>query len=178
MKFGAGLIAGIALVGMALVGASVSSRVSRSNLAGLERLADSKVVAIDANNPGEALGPTRGVYLEKFGAVFTTEVDLIPFAAPNPFRPAYKDSEISKLRTQKQNRIDILKQRMVETMVLMAKSLEGVPADENIALAVTIPYWPWEKSAGMPQQILIQAPKSALLTGGNGLSSALKVQEF
>ena len=30
----------------------------------------------------------------------------------------------------------------------MAQQLEGVPANEQIALAVTIPYWPWEEVDG------------------------------
>ena len=39
----------------------------------------------------------------------------------------------------------MLKKRMRESLVIMAQRLEGVPADEQIALAVTIPYWPWEE---------------------------------
>ena len=63
----------------------------------------------------------------------------------------------NKLRHQKQTRIEVLQKRMVESMVVIAQNLEGVPANERIALAVTIPYYPWEKSTGMPRQILIQA---------------------
>ena len=44
-------------------------------------------------------------------------------------------------------------------------------------LAVTIPYYVWEKSAGMPRQIMIQAPKSALLNPTK-LEATLKIQEF
>jgi len=165
------------LVGIALVTASVSPRVTRNNLVSLEKLTDGKVVELDPNTPGYALGKTRGVYLEGYGAVFTVEVDPIPYAALNPFRSAYTDADIGKLRVQKQTRIEVLKKRMVETMVVMAQSLEGVPPNEQIALAVTIPYWPWEKSTGLPRQVLIQAPKSALLSPAR-LNESLKVQEF
>ena len=173
MRLAAGL-----LIGIALVAASISPRVTRDNLVGLERLTDGKVVELDSSTPGEALGKTRGVYLAGYGAVFTTEVDLIPYAATNPFRPAYKDAEVAKIQSQKQARIELLKKRMAESLVLMAQGLEGIPATEQIALAVTIPYWPWERSNGMPRQILIQAPKAALVSGGANLASALKVQEF
>lgn len=164
-------------IGIALVAASVAPRVTRNNLAALERYSDGRLVQLEGSNPGEALGKTRGVYLEGYGAVFSAEVDLIPFAAVNPFRPAYTDAEVGKLRTQKQARIDLLKKRMVESMVVMAQQLEAVRPSEQIALAVTIPYWPWEKANGMPRQILIQAPKSALV-GGSNLEASLKVQEF
>jgi hypothetical protein len=172
VKLAAGLLLGIALV------ASISPRVTRNNLIGLERLTDGKLIELDSSTPGEALGKTRGVYLAGYGAVFTTEVELMPYAAINPFRPSYKEAEILKIRAQKQARIELLKKRMAESLVLMAQGLEGVPAGEQIALAVTIPYWPWEKSNGMPQQILIQAPKSALTGGGANLAASLKVQEF
>lgn len=172
MKIAAGLLAGIVLVA-----ASVSPRVTRSNLVTLEKLTDSKVAQLETTNPPDVLGYTRGVYLEGFGAVFSTEVDLSPYAAPNPFRPAHSKADIEKLRIQKQSRIETLKKRMTESLIVMARSLEGVPATEQIAFAVTIPYGAWENSAGMPRQILIQAPKSALLNP-TGLEGVLKVQEF
>jgi hypothetical protein len=136
------------------------------------------VIQLDASNPGEVLAHTQGVYLDGYGMVFTTEVDLNPYAAPNPFRPKYSEADLNKLRDQKMNRIGMLKKKMVESLVAMAQNLETVPANEQVALAVTIPYYVWEKSTGMPTQILIQAPKSALRTGGATLESALKVQEF
>jgi hypothetical protein len=177
MKPAAGLLLGIVLVA-SIIAATIAPRVSRNSMVSLEKLADSKVVQLDANTPGEALGPTRGVYLEGYGAVFTAEVDPNPFAAPNPFsRPRYSDTELDKLRTQKIARIETLKKRMAESLVIMARGLEGVPPNENVALAVTIPYYVWEKSNGMPRQIVLQAPKSALLSS-TGLEKSLKVQEF
>ena len=172
MKIAAGLLAGILLVA-----ASVAPRVSRNNLIALEKLTDSKVVQLDPQTPADVLGFTRGVYLEGYGAVFTAEVDLNPYAAPNPFRPRYTKADIAKLRAQKIARIDTLKKRMVEVLVAMAQNLEAVPAGEQVALAVTIPYFAWEDSTDMPQQILVQAQKSALRDPAK-LTAALKVQEF
>ncbi|HYP06708.1 MAG TPA: hypothetical protein VER03_10805 [Bryobacteraceae bacterium] len=170
------VLAGL-LVGLALIGASVSPRVTRNNLVSLEKLTDTKVTQLDNNSPAEVLGHTRGVYLEGYGVVFTAEVDPNPYAAPNPFRPQYTKADLDKLRLQKKARIDVLKKKMVESLVVMARGLEGVPANEQVVLAVTIPYWVWENSTGMPKQIMIQAPKSALLSS-TGLEAALKVQEF
>jgi hypothetical protein len=173
VKFAAGLLLGIALV----TTAAVSPRVSRSNLVSLEKMTDGKIIILEPSNPARLLGATRGVYLDGYGAVFTTEVDLIAHAALNPFRPEYADADVTRLRAQKKARILMLKQRMQESLVIMAQQLEGVPKNEQIALAVTIPYWPWEKSAGMPSQILMQASKSALLDAAS-LNTTLRVQEF
>ena len=173
MKIAAAVLLAITLV----AGATVYPRVTRNNLLSLEKLADRKIVPAEPGSPGQILGATRGVYLEGYGAVFTTEVDLIAFAATNPFRAPYTDADIAKLRVEKQARIASLKKRMMESLVIMAKGLEGVAANEQVALAVTIPYWPWEKSAGMPRQILIHAPKSALVSGAD-LNESIRVQEF
>jgi hypothetical protein len=172
MKVAAGLLAGILLIA-----ASVSPRVTRNTLVTMEKLADSKVGQLDPNSPAEVLGLTRGVYLDGYGAVFTAEVDPNPYAAPNPFRPSYKEPELDKIRLQKLARIEVLKKKMVESLVVIAKGLEGVQSGEQVVLAVTIPYYPWEKSAGMPRQIMIQAPKSALLNPTK-LEATLKIQEF
>jgi hypothetical protein len=56
-----------------------------------------------------------------------------------------------------------------------------MPAKENLAIAVTIPYFRWEDTAGMPRQILVSAPRQALLDAKAGKDQALaavKVQEF
>lgn len=173
MKFAAGFLVGLMLVGAA----SISPRVSRNNLAGLEKATDDKLRALEVQEPGTLLGATRGVYLAGYGAVFTTELDLLAFAAPNPFRPQYTKADIAKLKARKQGRIIMMKQRMQESLVIMAQQLEGVATNEQIALAVTIPYWPWEESTGMPKQILMQATKSALLNPAT-LDTTLRVQEF
>ncbi len=86
------------------------------------------------------------------------------------------------MKGTKQLRIAVLRQRMRDAMIAAGASLDSIPVNEQIAYAVTIPYWKWEDSAGMPRQILMQAPRSALLQGSRGntlaVDAAMKVQEF
>jgi hypothetical protein len=170
------------LLAIAIFGASLQPRVSRASLRHMEQSVDAKVAAIDQVEPGFLLGPTRGVYLEGYGLVFTAEVDLLPAAAPNPFRPQYSKEDILRLKAKKQTRISLLKQKMRDTLVATAVPLDNVPPEERIALAVTIPYYPWEDGAGLPRQIVMHAPRSVLLRGAKGdslaVDSGLKVQEF
>ena len=172
-----------ALLGAAVFAAvSTPARVTRASMSTLERKLDRSVITLDPNQPGDILGTTRGVYLEGFGAVFSTEVELLPYAAPNPFKPDYTKAEIARLKSTKQVRLGTLRQRMREAMMNAASSLDSVPVNEQVAYAVTIPYWNWEDTGGMPRQILMQAPRAALLQGSRGnkqaLDSAIKVQEF
>jgi hypothetical protein len=169
-----------ALVTSALIFAS--SLPTRVSLTSTERAVDKRITAITPDESAYLLGPTRGVYLEGYGAVFTTELELVPNAAPNPFRPEYTKKEIARLKSTKQYRISILKKKMRDTLIAMAAPMEGVGTSESIVLAVTIPYFNWEDTAGMPRQIVMQAPKSALLKGAQGdtaaVEAALKVHEF
>jgi hypothetical protein len=116
------------------------------------------------------------------GVVFTVEVDLLPGAAPNPFRPAHTKQDILRLKGKKQLRIGMLKQQMRDTLVAAAVPLDSVPLDERIALAVTIPYFSWEDGTGLPRQILMSAPRGVLLKGTKNdtlaVENNLKVQEF
>jgi hypothetical protein len=167
------------LTGALIFASGVPTRVT---LTSTERTVDRKITMLEESESGYLLGPTRGVYLQGYGAVFTTELELVPNAAPNPFRPEYTKQDIARLRNTKQFRISILRKRMRDTLISLAGPMEGVANEEKIALAVTIPYFTWEDSGGMPRQIVMQAPKSVLLSGARGntaaVDQALKVQEF
>lgn len=170
------------LLAVAIFGAASPPRVTRASLRRLEQSVDARVINIDDEDPGYLLGPTRGVYLEGYGAVFTTEVELVPSAAPNPFRPEIKKADIQRLKAKKQLRLNVLRVRMRDLLIASATPLDSVPLDEQIALAVTIPYFPWEDTAGMPRQVLMHAPRRVLLQGTRGdtlaVDNAVKVQEF
>lgn len=168
------------LLTVAIFAANTQPRITRTHLSYMEKAADHKVIALDDEEPGFLLGPTRGVYLEDYGAVFSTEVDLVPAAAPNPFRPATPN--VQKLKAKKQNRLLILKQRMIEVLIASATPLDGVPLDKKVALAVTIAYYPWEDTNGLPRQIVLEAPRRLLVKGAAGdmeaVQKAVRIQEF
>ena len=178
MRFAAAL-----LLTVAIFASSVPPRVSRASLVHLEKTIDGKVAAIDRDERSLVLGLTRGVYLEGYGAVFTAEVELVPSATPNPFSGQTITKElITRLKAKKRLRIDMLKQTMRDTLISAAVPLDNVPVEEQVALAVTIAYFSWEDSAGLPRQILMHAPRSVLLKGAKGdtlaVDNGLKAQEF
>ena len=60
-----------------LAAASETPRVSRAMLVASEKSLDDRVSRLWDDNPFVLLGPTRGIYLEGYGAVFTAEVNLV-----------------------------------------------------------------------------------------------------
>jgi hypothetical protein len=70
-----------------------------------------------------------------------------------------------------------LKKAMREMLVTSAAALDTLPPSSQVVLAVTLFYYSWEQRAGLPSQIVMRAPRSALLRG-DALEASLRVEEF
>ena len=162
--------------------AAADPRVTRVSLAAMERSFDRRVESVDVADPFMLLGTTRGLYLNGYGAVFTAEVNLVASAAISPFRPEFTKQEIARLRQKKYDRVTVLKEHMRNALIGAASSLDGVPPNEQVVLGVTLFYFNWEDRTGLPSQVVMQAPKKALLEARKGnpapLQTALQVQEY
>lgn len=172
----------VLLLAAAALGAADKPRVTRASLAALEKGFDRRVRQYAINDPVDLIGFARGIYLEGYGAVLTAEVDLamVPIS---PFRPALSADQIGALRLKKVQRLAAVKQIMRETMVELATSLDAVPAGEQIVVAVSLSYQPWEQRDGLPGQIVMQARRQALLdfkVSGNepALLAAIRMGEL
>jgi len=156
-------------------------RVNRSMIVTMEKSLDSRVVQLWDDDPFVLLGPTRGVYLEGYGAVFTTEVNLATGPTMMMQLQLSKD-EIERHRQKKIKRVPELIAAMRQALVASAASLDPVPADEHIVVVAFLSRYPWEDVSGLPVQITMQAQKKKLLdaqrSGGAGLEAAIRVTEY
>lgn len=148
---------------LAFASAAQKPRLVRESLAALERILDSRIERHSIEDPFLLLGTTRGLYLEGYGAVLTVEVNLVSGPAITPFRPALSREEIARLHARKLQRLPMLRQIMREMLLDAAASLEAVPPEEQVVLAVSLFYYSWEDRAGLPSQILMQAQRQQLL---------------
>jgi hypothetical protein len=155
-------------------------RVSRTLLATAEKSFDGRVLQLW----GDALslvGPTRGVYLEGYGAVFTAEVNV---ATPSIslMNPTPTSKQIADLHKIKQERLPQLRAAMKSALMDMAASLDPVPASEQVVLALLLPRFPGENTAGLPLQLIMQGTKQKLLdakrAGGSAADQAIKITEY
>lgn len=155
--------------------------VSREAVQAMELSFDKRIQTLSADVPFELLGNTRGVYLEGYGAVFTSEVNLSQSTTLSPFQLTIPKEYVGKLRLRKLERVPVLKKSMQQEMVAMASSLDAVPPHERIVVGVTLYYHKWEDSSGLPSQILMQAERQKLLDvqlGRASADSAIRVQEL
>ena len=168
----------IVLVALAWSVTAAGPRVSRENIAALEKKFDQQIESFSIDDPFLLLGNTRGVYLDDYGAVFTAELNLVAAAVVTPFRPSFTNEQIEKIRQKKLQRIATLKSLILNMVMDSASTLKQVPPEEQIVVGVSLFYYSWENTDGLPSQILMQASRQSLLAAGSSMDSVIRVQEF
>jgi hypothetical protein len=136
-------------------------------LANLEHVFDSRLDAMDAKDPLDAWGwgGTRGLYIEGFGTVFTTELSLIVTPSITPFRPTISDELRLQVHQRKLAHLPQLEGLMKDLMKVSALTLVPLPDDQQVVYAVRVRYLPWEDTTGLPAQILMTADKKSAVLG-------------
>jgi len=152
-------------------------RVGRGALAAVEKSIDTRFARAYTPEAFELLGPTRGVYLESYGAVFSTELNLIVTPNVSPFRQSIGKAEIARIHERKVQRVAVLKEQMREILAGAAASLENLPPSEQVVVAVSLFHYSWEDYSGLPSQIVMQAERRKLLANATR-ETAIRTQEF
>ena len=136
-------------------------RITRDDLVGVEKNMDSAIRSWDVAEPYDLLGFTRGVYLPGYGVVFTTEVNLM-ITVITPFNLPPTGAKLQRLKEKKQKRLAFVRNWMRETLISAGSTLNQVPSGEKVVYAVTIFYQSFEDHSGMPNQLIVEAPRQAL----------------
>ncbi len=161
----------------AVVVAWAAPMLKRGSLASLENnFRDSLVTA-----QMEILAGPRGVYLEGYGAVFVTDINLVYTPSINPFRLKIEEPTITDIHVRKMARVPILRENMRRLLVQSGSALESVPLDEQVVLVVTFLNEQWEVTSGLPTQITMQARRSNLVQaklGKMNVENIIRVKEL
>ena len=158
--------------------------VSRPTMVAVEKSFDRSLRLLSPEDPFVLLSFTQGVYLENYGAVFVAEVNLFPGGGATPFRQVVPKETLERVRTSKIDRLPKLKKQMVDMLLASAAMLDTVPANEKIAVGVSLFHHPGELTNGLPAQILMEAQRGALVELQTGrrdratIDSVIRVQEF
>jgi len=131
----------------------------QATLSGLEKSLDYRLSSTGGAEPFVVLGNTRGLYISGFGAVFTTEVDLIAtpgFAFATSFPPEQK----ALIHKRKLANAPLL-QKIIRDMVMdVVKSSSLKLADsDQIVVAVRPSYHPWEDVTNLPALIVARSDR-------------------
>jgi len=100
-----------------------------------------------------------------------SELNLAAGTPISPFHPNITADEVKRIHDRKMERLPKLKEAMQQMLMDSAKSMDPVPADEQIVLAISFFYWNWENKDGLPAQIVMHAPKKLLLDARTSASA-------
>jgi len=166
------------LVSAAYAAAGEAPRVDRTQMEKVEKSLDATLLRFTPDNSHTLIGLTRGVYLEGVGAVLTAEVILINAPISPLMHPLPTKEEVAQMHKTKIARVPDLKKVLKDALVSAATSLETIPPDEQIVIAVIIPRFTFEESGGVPVQVTVQATKRKLLESkGAALDALIRVSE-
>ena len=160
------------------------SKVSRAAIQAIEANMDSHLTKLWPDDPMLVMGLTQGAYINGFGAVFMSEVNLAPGAGITPFHQTITKDELTRMHDKKLTRLPKLKEAMQDMLLNSASSLDTVPGSEQITLGITLFYWHGESTEGLPAQIVMHAPRRALVNVKTGmaerstLTAAVTVDQF
>ena len=141
-------------------------RIGRGTFSELERRFDGALSSIgNVNDPIDMLGATRGVYLDGYGAVLTSEISLVMAPSINPFNQTISKETMARVHQRKADRLPVLRQAMKDMMRVAATTLVQVPENQLIVLVVRLDYLNWEDTSNLPGQILMRADRKSALAG-------------
>lgn len=141
-------------------------RIARGTFTDLERRFDGALGNLGAtNDPIDMLGSTRGVYLDGYGVVFTTELSLVISPTLNPFRQTITKEVAAQVHQRKIDRLPALRKAMREMVRAAATTLIQIPDNQLVVVAVRLAYLNWEDTSGLPGQILMRADRRSALGG-------------
>jgi hypothetical protein len=140
-------------------------RVSLVALSQVSRGFDREFQNFAPADPIDVLGRTRGIYLDGYGVIFSTE--LSPIVTPNvsPFRPNISDQDRAAVRQRKLARLPAVEKLINSMLQSAARELATLPDDQQIVVAVKFLYLPYEDTNGLPGQLVVKATRRAIASG-------------
>jgi len=152
------------IAGATLCFAATEPKISRATLVAMEHTIQDKLAA-PSTDPYDLVGYARGTYLDGYGVLFTTELDLINAGVLNatPFKPKVSQQEIVMTHDRKVKKLAVLRDTMRMLMMNASSSLEGLPGNERVSMEAVLDNYSWEDTHGIPHRLFMSAEKQKLL---------------
>ena len=143
-----------------------AARIPLDAIRNLERTFNDRLSGLaGADQPAELMGDTRGVQLEDYGVVFTTEVSLVITPGLMPGRPKIPPEMAARVKVQRLERMPLLRATMKDMMRDMATALGQIPSNQQMVLVVRLYYGAWEDTTGMKTQVTMRADRASAAAG-------------
>lgn len=112
-----------------------------------------------SEDPLVLIGGTRAFYVDGFGVVMTTELNLVTGPSVNPFNPTLSPETKARYRQRKLERLPQMRDLMATTLQQAKAWFPTLKDDEKIALGVQLYRYSWEDPSGIPSQVMWQTTR-------------------
>jgi len=150
------------------VAISRAARIPAGTIKELEQDFNNRLVTmagINTNESVDLLGDTRGLQLEDYGVVFTSEVSLVVTPGLMPGRPKIPPEMAARVHKLRVERMPLLAATMKEMLRHMAAAFTQIPENQQLVLVVRLYYGAWEDTTGMPSQVMMKADRASAAAG-------------
>ena len=165
------------LVGLSLAVTLLSAAVVRREL--INSLEKGFATSLTASQM-RILGYPSGIYIDGYGVVFTSEVNLSYSPMVDPFQQVIPPEIKARTHATELQQLPILRNEMRQLLLRSSVTLDTLSPSEQIVVGVKISQQSWQDKSGFPQQIVMQGQKAKLMEaklGHGSIESAIRVQE-
>jgi hypothetical protein len=140
-------------------------RIELNGVAQVESGFEQRLKGLDPIDPFDRLGACSGVYVSGYGLVFTTAVSLVGAPVFGPFTGGFTKEKADAVHKRMLAHLPALRKAMSEMLTGAAKSLNSLPPNEKVVVAVRLFYMDWEDKNGLPNQIVMTADRASAVAG-------------
>jgi hypothetical protein len=144
---------------------STAQTIKYTSLEGLEQNFEDRLKKNPGKFPFEIISNANAIYVPGSGVTLTCRVNLVYATLESPFRPAPPTpEEFETLRLNKVAKVPILEKNMQDYLADAAVNpqLDAVRPNEQLAIGVTLFYFPKENTTDLPHRIFMSAEKQKL----------------
>lgn len=135
---------------------------SASEMEAVDKACDASIRGFSIDKPLDHLLPTHGVYIEGYGAVFVTDVNLVALPPLFGFGHVNK-TDLARIHESKVKRLPEVRKLMAQILLAASGTLAHLPPDEHILLHINFYSMNGEDRTGLPSAISVQGKKKDLL---------------
>ncbi len=134
-----------------------------SEIEAVAKACDGSIRGYSIDAPLDHLLPTHGIYVEGYGAVFVTDVDLVSLPPLFGFGGHVTKADLARIHDGKLKRLPDVRKLMVQMLQGAAGMLAHLQPDEAILLQFNFYSLDMEDRTGLPKSMSVQGKKRDLL---------------
>jgi hypothetical protein len=153
----------LALEAAAAQPVAVHAGMPQADVAIAEKICNAAIRSYSIDAPMDHLLPAHGVYVEGFGVVLITDVNLVALPPLFGFTGGVTDKDKLRIHDSKVKRFPAVRELFARVTADMAGGLERLSPEENVLLRVNFYNFEFENKNDLPKRLTIYGRKKDLV---------------